>query len=416
MRLEVPYGKTTLSFNIPEPQSVEIILPKEPPFTSDSKTLIQKALQNPIGQERLGNIVQPADIISIIVSDSTRPIPTAMMLPPLINNLLMCNVNKENIRIIFGLGIHRKQTEEEKITIVGQNIYQEYQCLDHDNEHCSYLGTTRRGTPVEVFKPVVESDVVICTGSIEHHYFAGYTGGYKAVVPGVSSQRSIAANHALMIEPGTAPGNLECPVRSDLEEAGNILGVELILNVILNSKKEIVGAVAGHPIDAHRMGARMMDDMNRREVEPADIVIVSPGGWPKDINVFQSHKALENVKSAVKPGGTIIMAAQCSEGIGNKVYEQWLDTTSGPQEVIERFNRQFVQGGHKAALMAKLASMYDLYLVSDMLPEVAQKAYFNPVSSIQEAFETAAARYGREARVLVVPYGGSTLVVHTLDV
>lgn len=410
MKLELPFGNSTVSFNIPKTHPLETVIPNEIPTTPDPETIILKALQNPIGRERLVEIVQPGDKVSIIVSDTTRPVPTALMLPPILKKLLAVNVEKEDIIIIFALGIHRHHTEEEKQNIVGRDIYREYQCIDHNIEQCSNLGTTSQGTPVEVFEPVARSDFVICTGNIEHHYFAGYTGGLKAVLPGVSSRRSIEANHALMIEQGTAPGNPDCPVRADLEEAGNMLGADFILNVMLDTKKEIVGAVAGHPVKAHREGAAVVDAMYKREVEPVDIVVVSQGGWPKDINLFQSHKALEHVKAAVKPGGAIILAAQCSEGLGNAVYEEWLYATSGPQGAVERFNHSFVQGGHKAALIGKMAQEFELYLVSDLPPQTAEKAYFKPASSVQEAFADAAAKYGADARVLVVPYGGSTLV------
>lgn len=413
MKLELPFGNTTVSLNIPETHPVETVVPNEALITSDPGTIILKALQNPIGRERLSKIVQPGDTVSIIVSDTTRPVPTALMLPPILNKLLAANVEKEDITIIFALGIHRHHTEEEKQNIVGQDIYQEYQCIDHNIEQCDNLGTTSQGTPVEVFEPVARSDIVICTGNIEHHYFAGYTGGLKAVLPGVSSRQSIEANHARMIEQGTAPGNPDCPVRADLEEAGKILGIDFILNVILNTNKQIVGVVAGHPVKAHRAGAAMVDAMYKREVEPADIVVVSQGGWPKDINLFQSHKALEHVKAAVRPGGAIILVARCSEGLGDKVYEQWLDNTSGPQDAIRRLNHGFIQGGHKAALIGKLAEEFELYLVSDLSAETANKAYFMAASSVQEAFESTVLQYGPQARVVVVPYGGSTLVVGT---
>jgi len=170
------------------------------------------------------------------------------MLPPLLDMLLFADAQEQNITIIYALGIHRRQSEQEQVAIVGQDIYQKYQCIDHDKDRCQYIGTTSRGTRVEVFDQVVRSDVIICTGSIEYHYFAGYTGGYKAILPGVSSYRSIMANHGLMIRDGTSPGNYNCPVRSDMEETGSIFGVDFILNVVLNSKKQITGAVAGHPV------------------------------------------------------------------------------------------------------------------------------------------------------------------------
>lgn len=411
MKLELPFGNTTVSLDIPETHPVETVFPNETSALTDPETVILRALQAPIGRERLEKIVQPGDKVSIIVSDTTRPVPTALMLPPIINKLLVTSVEKVDITIIFALGIHRHHTEEEKQDIVGPDIYTGYKCIDHNIEQCQHLGTTCFGTPVEVFEPVIRSDIVICTGNIEYHYFAGYTGGLKAVLPGISSRRSIEVNHARMIEQGTAPGNPCCPVRADLEEAGKILGVDFILNVILDADKQVAGAVAGHPVTAHRAGAAMVDAMYKREVYPADIMVVSQGGWPKDINLFQSHKALEHVKAAVRPGGGIILVAQCGEGLGNTVYEEWLDTTSGPQDAIDRHNHGFVQGGHKAAMIGKLAEEFELYLVSDLPADMAKKSYFNPASSLQEAFDNAAAKYGPDARVVVVPHGGSTLVV-----
>ena len=410
MKLELPFGNTSVSLNIPDTHTIETVVPTRSRITSDPETIILKALQNPIGRGRLSKIVQPGDRVAILVSDTTRSVPTAVLLPLLLNKLLAAKVEKKKISIIFGLGIHRHQTKEEKINIVGPDIYREFQCIDHYGDQCVNLGTTSRGTPVEVFRPVAESDIVICTGNIEHHYFAGYTGGLKAVLPGVSSGRSIEANHALMTKEGTTAGNPDCPVRADIEEAGNILGVNFILNVILNSDKKIVGAMAGHPVKAHRAGTAMVDAMYKHTVEPADIVVVSQGGWPKDIDLFQSHKALEHVKAAVKPGGAIILVARCSEGLGNAVFEEWLNAVAGPVEAIERLNNGFLQGGHKAALVGKLALKFKLYLVSDLPPEVARKAYFKPVPSVQEAFDMASADHGPNARVLVVPYGGSTLV------
>lgn len=410
MKLEIPYGKDFVQLEVPDGHPVEVYRPNEKPIISDPDTLISRALKNPIGRGRLGDIVQPGDTVSIIVSDITRPVPTAVMLNPLLQALLAAGITKKGIRIIFGLGIHRPQSEAEKINIVGPDIFRDYLCMDHDVNNCRYLGTTSRGTPVEIFEPVVESDVVICTGSIEFHYFAGYTGGYKSILPAVSSRRSIEINHALMLEKGTACGNPICPVRADLEEAGKILGVDFILNVILDSHKNVVGAVAGHPVEAHRAGVEMVDRLFRLEAEAADIAVVSPGGWPKDINLFQSHKALEHVKSAVRPGGAVILLARCQEGLGNEIYEQWVHTTSGPLEAVEKLGQGFVQGGHKAALIGKMALDLELYLVSELPDEISRKAYFTPAPGVQEAFDAAAAKYGRGAKVIVVPYGGSTLV------
>ena len=410
MQLTIPYHKTSLPLRIPKTHHVDIILPHEEPVLTDPDTLIRNALENPVASPHLGDIIQPGNTISIIVSDSTRTTPTNIMLPPLLDMLLGAGAQKQNITIIYALGIHRRQSEQEQEAIVGQDIYRKYQCIDHDKDRCQYIGTTSRGTPIEVFEHVSGSDVIICTGSIEYHYFAGYTGGYKAILPGVSSYRSIMANHGLMIRDGTSPGNYNCPVRSDMEEAGSIFGVDFILNVVLNSKKQIIGAAAGHPVHTHRVGTQIVDDMYKQSIEPADIVIVSPGGWPKDIDLFQSHKALEHVKSAIRPGGSVILGAYCCEGTGNEVFDKWMNKGYLPDRVISRLEQEFILGGHKAALLAKLALEFDMYLVSGLTQETAEKAYFKGGLSLQQAFDKISDKYGPDARVVVVPYGTSTLV------
>lgn len=272
---------------------------------------------------------------------------------------------------------------------------------------CVYLGATKRGTPVEVFRPVVEADIVICTGTIEFHYYAGYSGGAKSILPAVCSKRSIDANHALMLDPKSSAGRLDSPVREDIEEAGEMLGIDFILNVVLNDRKEIVFAAAGNYIDAHREGVEFLDKFQKVKVEPADIIIVSPCGFPKDIDIFQSHKALEHARNAVKERGSIILVAECRGGYGNRVFEEWL--CFGRDEVIEKFKSGFVMGGHKAALIAVLTKRADLYLVSSLPDERVRKAYFIP-ASLKGALEMALAKHGDNARIIVMPYGGSTLV------
>ena len=260
---------------------------------------------------------------------------------------------------------------------------------------------------MEVFRPVAEADIVICTGTIEFHYYAGYSGGAKSILPAVSSKRSIYANHALMLDPKSSAGRLDGNVRNDIEEAGTMLGIDFILNVVLNEKKEIIFAVAGDYIAAHRKGVEFLDRLSKIKVEQADIIIVSPGGLPKDIDIFQSHKALEHVKNAMKDDGSMILVAECSEGYGNRVYEEWLKFNR--DEAIEKFKAGFVMGGHKAALIAALSKKVDLYLVSTLPDDMARRAYFIP-ATLEGALNMALQKHGSDAKILVIPYGGSMLV------
>ncbi len=404
MLYHLPYGNTEISVDIPSECRVEMIKSVNVQAVDNEIGLVKKALENPIKSMRLSEIAEYRKKAVIIVNDTTRPTPTAKLIPPLISELEAGGV--EDITIIFGLGIHRKQTEDEKKKILGE-LYGKIKSIEHDVNDCVYLGTTKRGTPVEIFRPVVEADIVVCTGTIEFHYYAGYSGGAKSILPAVSSKRSIDSNHALMLDTKSSAGRTDGSVRQDIEEAAEILGIDFILNVVLNERKEIVFATAGDYIEAHRIGANFLDRFSKITVEPADIIIVSPGGWPKDIDIFQSHKALEHARNAMKHGGSIILVAECREGYGNRVYEEWLKF--GRDEVIERFMEGFVMGGHKAALIAALSKKVELYLVSSLPDDAVRKANFIP-ATLKGALDAVMRKHGMGAKIIVMPYGGSLLI------
>ena len=408
--INLPFGHGSIDVNVPDENLAATIMPSELKVTEDGISLIKAALESPVNCARLSEIVTPDASVVIIVSDTTRPTPTAQMLPLLFEELYRGGITDENITIIFALGIHRNQTEEEMKKIVGEDVYKKIRCIEHDNTRCKNIGETSSGTPIDVFEEVLDADFVVCLGNIEFHYYAGYSGGGKAILPGVSSRESIITNHKMMIKENASTGRVDSPVRQDMEEAAEHVGVDFLLNVVLNSKKEIVFATAGHIVDAHRMGVEQVDKMYKIAVEPADVVIVSPGGYPKDINIFQAHKALDNAKNAVVEGGTIILAAQCCEGLGNAVYEHWNNESKTPDDAIMKFKHSFEFGGHKAALIAQLAKKYNLYLVSDLSDADALNAFFKPASSVQEVLDRVL-NEKPDAKVCIMPYGGLTLPV-----
>ncbi|MDD4653430.1 MAG: nickel-dependent lactate racemase, partial [Methanothrix sp.] len=237
---------------------------------------------------------------SILASDITRPAPSHLMLPPLIRRLEDLGIR--DLKIIFALGTHRRMTPGEE-----QQLLRDRTALprmQHDPKKCVYLGETGRGTPVEILETALSSDLIVATGNIEYHYYAGYSGGAKAVLPGISSVRSVVKNHELMRDPKSITGRVDSPVRQDMEDAAGIAGLDFILNVVLNGRKEIVQSVAGDYISAHRTGVATVDRMYCRPVEPAEIVVTCAGGRPKDLNLFQAQKALDNAKNAAVPGGS----------------------------------------------------------------------------------------------------------------
>ncbi len=415
MRFRLAYGKQWLDFALADEMIAAVLEPRHfsPERTPDE--ILRLALSSPIGSPPLKEIVKPGETVAIITSDITRPCPSHELLPPVLNELHSAGIDKKDIAIVFALGSHRRHSEEEKQKLVGDKIFGKYRCIDHDPSDCLSLGETSRHTPVEIFRAVVEADRRICLGNIEFHYFAGYSGGSKAIFPGVSTNSAIQANHRMMLEDGARSGNLESnPVRNDLDEIGNILTIDFILNVVLNQQKEIVHAVAGHYIEAHRAGCRFLDTIGKVAIqEQADIVIVSAGGYPKDINVYQAQKALDNAVWAVRPGGVVIWVASCSEGLGSKVFENWIHQSACLEDLIDRTGRDFQLGGHKAAAIAIALQKASIFLVSDLYDETARSFFVEPFPDIESAIRKALLLMGSSARVIVMPAGGSTLPIMT---
>ena len=337
--------------------------------------------------------------------------PTYKVMPHLLDELYAAGVQKEDITLVFALGSHRKHTPEEMIKLAGERAWNEIKCVDSDPKDCIHMGTTSAGTPVDITRVVAEADYRICLGNIEFHYFAGYSGGAKAIMPGVSTRDAIQANHSMMVRPEACAGNIiNNPIRNDIEEAGKICGIDFIMNVILSEHKKILKVVAGHPVEAHRAGCAFLDTLYLKELEkPADIVLVSQGGAPKDLNLYQTQKALDNARHAVREGGVIILIGSCKEGLGEEVFEQWMTTSPSPEAMIERIGYDFQLGGHKAAAIAMTLQKADIYLVSDMEPDFVRSLFLTPMPDVQTALDTAFEKLGKDATVLAMPYGGSTL-------
>lgn len=410
LKFEFGFGNGTQEVYIPQNNLLGAILPNPISIPTDAD-VVRNALKNPIGTARLREIVRPGEKIAIITSDITRPMPTALVMPAILEELKAAAVNLADVTLVFGLGSHRKQTQSEMEKLAGPDILKQIRAVDSDPKDCIRMGVTSRGTPVDITRTVASADRRICLGNIEYHYFAGYSGGAKAIMPGVSTREAIQCNHRHMVNPLACAGEIGSnPVRADIEEAGKICGIDFILNVVLDEHKKIVQAVAGDPIEAHRVGAKFLDQLYMKEIsQQADIVIVSQGGAPKDINLYQTQKALDNAKYAVKKGGTIILIGSCKEGLGEKVFEEWMTEAACPQEMVERIGRDFQLGGHKAAAIGMVLENADILLVSELEPDLVQNIFLKPYSNAQQAFRDSLAKHGPNAKVWVIPYGGSVL-------
>lgn len=414
MRLEFGFGSGTQSADVPDKNLIGVLLPNEAGMEASDPEAVKNALDSPIESERLRKIVKPSEKIVIVTSDITRPMPTAQVMPHILDELYATGCRPEDITLVFALGSHRKQTLAERRTLAGERAWNEIACIDGDNTDFVHLGDTSRGTPVDIVRAVAEADRRICLGNIEYHYFAGYSGGAKAIMPGVSTRSAIQANHARMVEHSACAGRLwGNPVREDIEEAVSCFcPIDFILNVVLDEHKRMKYAVAGHPVKAHRHGCSLLDRLYQKELERrADIVLCSQGGTPKDLNLYQTQKALDNASHAVRDGGIIVLIGSCREGLGERVFEEWMTNHRSPREIIGHIQRDFQLGGHKAAAIALILERADVYLVSELDPGFVESIFLKPFPTVQDALNAALKKLGGEASILAMPYGGSTLPV-----
>ena len=411
MRLSFGYGKTEQIVEVPD-QNLQAVLESNPmEHERRGPEAVRYALEHPIGAPKLRDLVRPEQKVVIITSDISRPVPSFDILPDILQDLFAAGVPKEQITVVFALGSHRKHTEEEKRRLAGDAVFETVRCIDSDPNDCVHVGTTKAGTPVDIMREVMEADFRICVANVEFHYFAGYSGGYKTIMPGVSTPAAIQCNHRLMVSPDACAGKLEGnPLREDIEEAGKMVGVDYIVNAVLDEHKHIVYAVAGDVVEAHRDGCRYLDRMYRKEIEHrADIVLVSQGGAPKDANLYQTQKALDNSKHAVKKGGTIILIGACNEGLGSKPFEEWLTAAESAHSLVERIGREFQLGGHKAAAIGMVLENASISMVSEMDDDFVRSIFLDPYPSAQAAFDAAMEKYGPDATVIAMPFGGATL-------
>ncbi len=420
MKCDISYGKQKININIPDNniisfKSSKSVSPKsndtkgieKQAITSEAeseKDIIERALQNPIASQGLKDEAYLKKNVCVLVSDITRPCPSYKFLSFLIKELKEAKV--KSIKIIFGLGIHRKHTGEEQVKLAGSEAADACELIDFDKSRVKLIGTTSYGTPVEVFEEVADSDFILATGNIEYHYFAGYSGGAKALMPGVCSYNSVRANHSMMLEEMARSGEfIDNPVRKDIEEAGKIAGINFIFNVILDDSKKIIGAVAGNNNQAFLEGINIYDSIYEISSDiKADLVITSAGGYPKDINLYQAQKALESVKDIVKEGGTIILTAECLEGFGEDRFAEWMQGTRDFKGLYEKIRQDFVLGGHKAVAVSKLLTRASVILYSNFNSSQTYDMGFEKINDVQ-GFIDAKLKKNKDLRIAVVPNG-----------
>ncbi len=410
----LPYGKSDVCVRIPARNFLDSIEPKKVPPAEDVNAEIERALSEPIGSKRLSKIAQPQHKIAIVVDDFTRNTPSQAMLLPVLKELNAAGVKDENVTVIFGCGTHRTVKPEEARRILGEEILNRVKTVSHDCNAQDQVpvGKTKHGTNVRLNRVFAEADVKVLLGDVNLHYYAGYGGGRKSVMPAISCKETISHNHAMLLNANAHTGVLDGnPVHEDMTEAARLAKVDFILNVVTNSKGEIVKAFAGDLEQAFLEATKLVDDMYRVTVDRrADIVVVSPGGYPADINLYQAYKALDNALEVVKRGGTIILVAECAEGHGNQVFYDWMTRLQELKKVERQVKRHFELGGHKAYYLLKALKNHQIILVSS-LPDYYANGVFKLKTSraVNDALREALQNAGSQAKVWTLPQGSFTL-------
>lgn len=409
LHVELPYGDSFVGVDLPAGADVRVYLPSDLPAVDDGLGEIRRAMAEPIGAERLRALAGGARTAAIVVDDATRPVPTALMLRAIVEELAAAGLRDEQLTVVVATGLHRPATQAEARSILGGLPVA---LVNHDARDAGRLvdlGKTSRGTPLRVNRLVAEADLKILTGDVELHQFVGYGGGAKSVMPGICDAEGVRITHAKMESPEAGPGRIDDnPIRLDIEESADLLGVDFIVNVVLNSRHEIVRSVAGDVHAAFRAAVGVVDRMFKVHVpEAVDLVICSPGGYPKDIELYQSQKAIRSARRIVRRGGSIVALAECREGHGSDLAYAWAREASSPQEIVDRLRREFVMGGHKAYQLAVDVQWADVYLHSRLPREVAEAFFLRPLEDLGRIGAIAA-----EARsIAVLPQASLTLPV-----
>jgi nickel-dependent lactate racemase len=412
----LPYGKTEVCARIPTRNYLGSIEPKERPGVADPKAEIERALNEPIGTKRLREIAKAGDKVAIVVDDATRATPSYLMVPLILSELNRAGVKDEDVTVIFGCGSHRAVKPEEMGKLVGEDVLKRVKTISHDYKSGDqvFLGKTSFGTKVYVNKIFAEANVKVLTGDVGLHYYAGYGGGRKSVLPAVSSAETIQRNHAMLLHPKAKTGVLEGnPVHEDMMEAAKLAKVDFILNIVTNSKRELVQAFAGDLEKAFYEGVKLVDEMYKVPIERrADIVVVSSGGYPHDINLFQAYKGIDNALDAVKRGGVIVLAAECPEGHGNDVFYEWMTKFNDLKQMENEIKRRFVLGGHKAYYLMRALQKVKIILVSVMPDYYAVNTFkLRTARALNDALLDAFDIAGKNAKVWAMPHGNITLPV-----
>jgi len=412
----LPYGDRSLELNL-DGLEFSIFQPKIIEPNEDQARIVEKALCDFLEIKKLLHNLEDKSI-GIGINDQTRPLPNHILLPVLIEFLIKLGSKKENITFYIATGTHTPLKGSEFSLVLNGDILSAYKVVTHDCDDVNnlvYLGQTAKGTPVRVNSSFMNSDVKILVGNIESHHFMGFSGGVKTAAIGLTGRDTITANHSMLSHPNTTMGLYSSnPMRMDVEEIGKMIGIDFVLNIVINDDKEIIAAYSGDPAGVMAKGIDFVRKNIQMDFNDAagsfDLVIASPGGYPKDINFYQAQKAITHACLFAKPKGVIILAAECRDGMGSRKFEQFLESKASFSDVIESFKSiPFEIGPHKAFQLAKQAIAHKIVFLSNFPEDQVYKIKLSPAKTLDHAIELARPFLPVNPRIAVLPYATHTM-------
>jgi len=417
MKIHLPYGRQGLEVALPD--QARVLLPERVPPLARPEEAVRQALRQPIGSPPLAELVQPTHTVAIVFSDITRPTPNHILLPAILSELAARGVPEENVALVNATGMHRPNTREELVAMLGQEVVDRYRIVQHDARdkgQQAFLRKNERGAEIWINGDYMRADVRILTGFVEPHIFAGYSGGGKAVLPGIAGAEIIMSNHGgpMLAHPRATwcqtEGN---PVFEEARRVALATQPAFIVNVTLNERKETTGVFAGELIQAHDAGIAFAERVYLQPLpQRYDIVVVTNMGYPADINLYQSGKGMSVAAQAVKEGGAIVLAAECADGLGQAHYGEMLAWRQTPQElldmVLEPGFAELEQWAIQCQAMVQVRANVHLY--SSLGLEQTIRAHLKHCPDIGETVATLSEDFrrkngGKEPAILVMPFG-----------
>ncbi len=409
MNIDIKYGKDGVQkVDIPDENLIGIFYPKDVECGAPDE-VINASIDDPMGYDSLDQFLDGGKDIVFILNDGTRPTPTAKVL-----DALSKRMDLRKARYLIATGNHRDMTPEEYDFVFGKH-YEELKdriiCHNAKQSECVFLGTSKNGTPMEVNKVAVDADRLVIITSVEPHYFAGYTGGRKSFLPGVASFRTIEANHKLAMKQEAQALALDGnPVHEDMMDAlEQVKGKKIFsIQIVMDRHQNVYKVASGALNPCFKQAVEWAEDVFCVPIPQKADLVISVAPYPMDVDLYQSQKALDNGKWALKEGGKIIMVSKCREGIGHATFLQQLSTSKDPKVVLENLNKEYKLGYHKAAKMAEIAVWADIWAVTDLDPEVIRSANITPFPSVAAAVEQAF-KENPKAKVIIMMDGSVTI-------